>query len=57
MKYYIIYEYKIGDVKDNNHIVCIRDTRENAQIVLEALKKTNTDFSTYKIEIHNDYKK
>lgn len=52
MKYYVVYELYVGGT-DEKRVICIRDKREDAQLVLEALEKTNFSFDTYKIEIVN----
>jgi len=53
MKYYVIYELTPGSNEDAKRIVCVRDKREDAQVVLDALHKTNYNFDFYKIEIVN----
>ena len=53
MKYYVIYDITPAEDGDDKRMVCIRDTREDAQTVLKALEETNVNFSYYKIEIVN----
>lgn len=53
MKGYAIYELTPAPWGDDYRFICIRDDREGAQKVLDALYVTDYSFSVYVIVPHN----
>lgn len=50
---YAVYEITPAPWGDNYRFICIRDTNEDAEKVLNILNETDTNFSYYKIIIWN----